>query len=149
MLLAANLVSRVTMFCAPQAKGLINGFTAATLMFSPAALVQPSFADDAMADSNVKLTDFAAPSLFPGNIALADGEDAQVAEAPKPKKKKAKKAEAAPDAAAPAPAAEKAADAQVAEAPKPKKKKAKKAPAPDAAAPAPDAEKTSGQVALK
>ncbi len=83
-----------------QAKGLVNGFMAASLMFAPGAMVPPSFAEEGLSTTE----------------ASADPDT----EAPKPKKKKkAKKAEEtvvalAPDAAAPA-----ALDG-AAEAPKPK-----------------------------
>ena len=57
-----------------QAKGLVNGFMAASLMFAPGAMVPPSFADEGLATKEAT----AAPDT----------------EAPKPKKKKkAKKAD--------------------------------------------------------
>merc|ERR1719183_2001863 len=82
------------------AKGLLNGFTAATLMFAPGAMVPPSYAAE-------------------------EGVVAADAEAPKPKKKKAKAKKTEEPVVAAAPDASPAASDAAAEAPKPKKKKAK------------------------
>jgi len=85
---------KVKSCCRKQAKGLVNGFTAATLMFAPGmgAVIPPTYAEDSVAKAptaGIKLpsgfSELRSASFFPIASAGAEEGDEAPADAPKPK----------------------------------------------------------------